>query len=213
MDETICNVCSKDFKTKTKLTRHQSCKYKCKILVKQNDIIIRNDVYNKEDIIKLFNEFDKKDITKDEVIELLQSYYKNKKDDNKQNDISQDKSEVDKEVQDADYICNDCKKIFAQRQGLYKHNKLKRCKVKHIININNGIQNNNVVVNNNTNITNITNNSNDIYNINIEPKFIINVNPLGLETYTHISIKDFKKIFKKVDTLMDNLCYTFYNNL
>lgn len=210
MDETICNVCNKDFKTKTKLSRHQACKYKCKILVKQNDIAICNDTYIKEDIIKLFNEFNKKDITKDEVIELLQTFYKNKKDDNTQkdnntqNDICQTiNSEV--QVKDLNYICDDCTKIFAQRQGLYKHKKLNRCKTKKIINIDNAI------VNNNCNITNITNNSNDTYNINFEPKFIINVNPLGLETYKHINIKDFKNIFKKVDTLMDNLCYHIFN--
>ena len=209
MEETICNICNKDFKNKTKLKRHQGCKYKCKVHTISNDNINREDAFKKEDIIKLFNEFEKKDITKDEVIELLQTFYNSTKNEETQNnqDINNEK--------ESQYICDDCKKPFAQRQGLYKHKKLNRCKVK-IVKIDNSIQNNSAVVNNTnsnntTNITNITNNSNDTYNINLHQKVIINVNPLGLETYEHISIKDFKKIFKKVDTLMDNLCYHIFN--
>ena len=127
-------------------------------------------------------------------------------------------------INNKSFKCIDCNEEFSQRQGLYKHNKLNRCRAKkqgfslddilkaapddaHIA-INKPEVSINEINNSNVNIDAsfkqyITNN----YNINF------NIQPFGLESLEHITLKDFKYIFADASKLMNKLCnYVFLQN-
>lgn len=204
LNETTCNVCHKDYKTKSNLKRHQKCKYKCKPKMDSNANQKNDSSKEEEEMINLVKKIMKNSKSK-ELLKLIEQFAKNNISniDNTgsnvdiANDIADDSDDEDS---DEKHKCNDCKQKFAHRQGLYKHKKLNRCKAKQN-NVTNNIQNTNNIV-----INNITNNV-----VNNDVVININVNSLGLENLDHISISDFKKIFRKMDTMMDNLCYHIFN--
>ena len=127
-------------------------------------------------------------------------------------------------INNKSFKCIDCNEEFSQRQGLYKHNKLNRCRAKkqgfslddilkaapddaHIA-IN--TPDVNIYDNENSNITvdaSIKNYITNNYNINF------NIQPFGLESLEHITLKDFKYIFADASKLMNKLCnYVFLQN-
>jgi hypothetical protein len=208
--ETICKFCKKDFITKTRLKRHQANKLKCNKNIEDNKIET-NSIDKSKNITKPINLESLRDQITDsnldiEEISLLIAYLEDYK-----NDILENTREYN-------ITCGNCGIQFTQKKSLYRHARLNRCKSKEssrtegialddILNHSRDRINTNINGNNNTtNTTNIDNSR----NINIT-NFFINVNPLGLESINHISIRDFKSIFTNIETIMDKLSYHIFN--
>jgi hypothetical protein len=123
-------------------------------------------------------------------------------------DIDNDLSDVEDSPQDKkpNETKNDIKNNVKSKKNeitfndLFKHNT-----------INNNTSNNNTssVVNNT--ITNNIDNSNNINNsTNFIANIAINVNAFGCESLEHISINDFKYIFKDINNIINKLCYHIF---
>ena len=215
--ETICKFCKKDFITKTRLKRHHKNKLKCN--------------KNNEDSKDETNSIDKsKNIIKSINLEPLRNQIKNSNLDIEEISLliaylEDYKNDILEKTQKDDFTCDNCGKQYLHRQSLYKHVKLNRCKAKDsrqsggislddILHLSsdtlNTNTNTNINGNNNTSNTNNITNIDNSRNINITNLFI-NVNPLGLESIDHISIRDFKNIFTNVETIMDKLSYHIFN--
>ena len=121
------------------------------------------------------------------------------------------------------HICINCNKIYSDRQSLYRHKKLNRCKKvnkniqsdTNLNDINNSrltfdnIINSNLTLNtDNSNTTN--NNSNNINSNNTNNSITININPFKCESLEHITIEDFKIIYKYINNIDKLLCYFIY---
>lgn len=214
MSDNICSTCYKKFISQSHLKRHNNSKNGCK----RPEVEIINSEHDYDNCESFMTAFRKiiKDVnlmTIDNIklaLALLE--------DECQSRIDQDL--IDKNI----YKCIDCNEVFAQRQGLYKHNKLNRCRAKKDgyslddilkaapddaqIVINKPEVRINEINNSNVNIDAsfkqyITNN----YNIHF------NIMPFGLESIEHITLKDFKYIFADASKLMNKLCnYVFLQN-
>jgi len=211
--ETICKFCKKDFITKTRLKRHQANKLKCNKNIEDNKIET-NSIDKSKNITKPINLESLRDQITDsnldiEEISLLIAYLEDYK-----NDILENTREYD-------ITCGNCGIQFTQKKSLYRHARLNRCKSKEssrtegialddILNHSRDRINTNINGNNNTTNTTNTTNIDNSRNINIT-NFFINVNPLGLESINHISIRDFKSIFTNIETIMDKLSYHIFN--
>jgi hypothetical protein len=117
---------------------------------------------------------------------------------------------------------------FAHKQSLHKHHKLNRCSMKlettsqepDIIVGNTPVLDNtagNILTNSNIQYSNIavdasiTNNITNHITNHITNNIVLSVNPFGLESIEHITLKDFKYIFSDTSTLMDKLCNLVFN--
>lgn len=220
MADNTCTICNKDFQSQSHLRRHQNGKRKCK---------------NKDDVIKTkpmkYLEFFRANIINDpEFTKEALLLYRATLDDKEQN-----MNEV--EIANSQIIkCNDCGLSFAHTQSLHRHVKLNRCSGKknkqdseedddfynasdiedpkinnEIININ--AATNPVIENNKIENSNVTvDASNHIDNSKvINNNITINVNPFGLESLEHITLKDFKYIFSDTESLMNKLCNLVFN--
>jgi len=215
MSDNICSNCYKKFISPSHLKRHNNSKNGCK----RPEVEIITSEYKYDDSESFMTAF--RNIIKDtnlmtiDNIKLALALLE----DECQSRLEQDL--IHKKI----YKCSECNEEFAQRQGLYKHNKLNRCRAKkqgfslddilqatpsvEHIEINN--PNLNIYDNENSNITvdaSIKNYVTNNYNINF------NIQPFGLESLEHITLKDFKYIFADSSKLMNKLCnYVFLQNL
>lgn len=100
------------------------------------------------------------------------------------------------------HICHICNNRFAHRESLFKHIKFNRCSKtiaqQPIIQVN---------TNNNNNYVKNVKNVQNIYNNNIT----ININPFRCESLDHISLEDFKYIYKTCNNIDYKLCFLTYN--
>jgi hypothetical protein len=242
-----CNSCKKDFKYESILKRHLAKKIPCKNIIinpithEDNNInILPFDNNTNND---LFNTLSNK-LSKTQIINILISLINsnsnnlidnniidnNINDNNIKNNMNNSIDTTDNIVnldnitdkQKTKYSCKNCNSLFYDRQGVYKHNKLNRCKGKKEIVLEEDIiipdskqnsgtsfndilginfkdsDNNNITnsINNTTNnnpiINNTTNNNNKITNNNIT----ININPFGCESLEHITTLQFISLFK-----------------
>jgi len=209
--ETTCENCGKDFITKARLKRHHLNKFKCNKIIKEDTTDKNTNDYSSRPINPEFiiNQIKYSNFDIEEV-SLIMAYLEDYK-----NDILE-KTQLDDVI-----TCDNCGKEFTQKKSLYRHQRLNRCKpsqvsqsrgfsLDDILNHTKDTTINNITGNNNTTNTNNTINVDNSRNINITNLFI-NVNPLGLESIDHISIRDFKNIFTNMETIMDKLCYHIFN--
>jgi hypothetical protein len=230
MSENICDKCQKDFKYYSLLQRHLSNKKPCTIKI---PIVSKTDTSNtvKKDIVspatgckdnidlntKVINMFEKLisnvSTNPQEKYNLVTKTFNkfietiNRSSNNMENNT----------VNDNKYCCEECNINFSCRQSLYKHKKFNRCKINSDNNVTqesasglnlNDIMNANIVVNttNNDNSNNVINNTNNTVNNNIT----ININPFKCESLDHISLEDFKNIYKTTNNIDNKLCYFIY---
>ena len=80
-----------------------------------------------------------------------------------------------------------------------------------LLNADNSTTNNTINNNNNTTNNNITNNTNNTNTNNTNNTNItINLNPFRCESLEHITLEDFKKIYKSINSIDILLCYYLY---
>lgn len=219
MPEHICDKCNRSFKYLSYLKRHQTNKKDCSQNIQTNNetiiddkqVDIDDEISNDDTISKLTElakNIDNPD-NKKKMIDIIEDIKnKMKKDKDKDNDKDK-KDEINKIDHNKDkhdksdkYKCPTCNHCFYDRQGLYKHKKLKRCKgiiVEQVVEQVNIIDNsvNNHIVNNIDNriINNIT----------------ININPFKCESLDHITLEDFKNIYNTISNIDSKLCYFIYH--
>jgi len=201
--DNTCDICHKGFQSKTHLTRHKNRKNPCKPQHNDDDI-------NPSEVFNAFKNMVVNTHFSSETIALIRAYLNDKEEEIKESNL----------VNKIDYKCGDCGKEFSHRQSRDRHIKLNICTMKleatteepeAIITNTTGniltdstIQYSNVAVD-----ASITNNiTNHITNIN---NITLAVNPFGLESIEHITLKDFKYIFSDTSTLMDKLCNLVFN--
>lgn len=224
MTDNICHKCGKKFKSQYHLTRHNNNKIQCSSPIIGTELLENictdnnesNKIsgYENDKIINLFKQIIKVKSVSKETLSLFSALIE---------DEMQLKIEEDL-VNKSMFKCIDCNQEFAHRQGLYKHNKLNRCRIKKdgfslqdildsqatglLVNNLNPEVNIHDIENSNVNVdasvkNNITNNFN----------YSFNVQPFGLESLEHITLKDFKYIFSDSSKLMNKLCeYVFLQN-
>ena len=230
-----CNTCKKDFKYESILKRHLAKKTPCSnsninhTIIKDNNInipILDNNTNN-----DLFNILSNK-LSKTQIINMLISLINTNSNSNN-NIINNDNNinDINNEKINNKYSCKNCNSFFYDRQGVYKHNKLGRCKGKQEIILEDNIipeckkkigttlnnilgininDSDNIKINNNNNndnsITNNITNNNPITNI-------ITINAFGCESLDHITTLQFKSLFKNFNHLhkilykLSNLVY------
>lgn len=203
ISETTCEDCNKDFITKTRLKRHKANKIKCN---KNNEHLVKPNIENDSkqvsfDFIRNHTKNSNLDI---EELSLIIAYLEDYK-----NDILEN-SQIE------DITCDNCGKEFTQRKSLYRHMRMNRCKSKDSVKTSGGISLDDILnYPSHIKINNIKGDNNNITNIDnsqhINNNYFINVNPLGLESIDHISIRDFKNIFNNIESIMDKLCYQIFN--
>jgi len=164
---------------------------------------------------------------------LVISECKKKNNDKNDNNINNvDIIDEEKKINLLKYICNNCNVNFSSRQGLHRHKKNGKCKGQNklpiigniseatnntsntsgisfndiinsdlLLNADNSTTNNTINNNNNTTNNNITNNNTNI---------TINLNPFRCESLEHITLEDFKKIYKSINSIDILLCYYLY---
>jgi hypothetical protein len=116
-------------------------------------------------------------------------------------------------------ICIKCNTHFSSRQGLHRHVKNNTCKKDNLVTslptsnatpgfTFNDINNSDLTINADTNNTNNTTNNitNNITNNNIT----INLNPFKCESLEHITLDNFKTIYKSINHIDKLLCYFIY---
>lgn len=197
-----CDICHKGFQSKTHLARHKTRKTPCTPPSITKDNINPLEIF---DAIK--HMIDRPDFSK-ETIALIRAYLNDKEETIKESNL----------INKLEYKCGDCSMEFAHRQSHDRHIKFSRCSIKLettsqepdiIVNNTAGnilndstIQYSNVVVD-----ASITNNITNHITNNIT----LGINPFGLESIEHITLKDFKYIFSDTSTLMDKLCNLVFN--
>lgn len=222
MTDYSCHKCGKKFKSQYHLTRHNNKKNQClspdiKTELLENIYTADNESisvsgYENDKIINLFKQIIKMKTVSKETLSLFSALIE----DEIQLKIEEDL--VNKTI----FKCADCNQEFAHRQGLYKHNKLNRCRIrKEGFSLDDILesQGSNILVNNlhpQVNINDIDNsNVNVDASINkiVNNNYNFNIQPFGLETIEHITLKDFKNIFSDSSKLMNKLCdYVFLQN-
>lgn len=238
MSEHICTRCKKNFKYLSYLQRHLECKKICSIVdvnitkeikdtkdVKNNIIDNIKKTDNEDDnainnIVKLHRELLSKSGTMSnenykltiDSINILLNKIDNVKKDNNINIDSNNNETISKN------ICNDCNIKFSSRQGLHRHKKTGKCKV--INNIKPDVVNDvkddskppsltfDSIINSSLLVDNSINNIvNNTHNTDIT----INLNAFGCESLEHISLDQFKKIYKSIHGIDSVLCHFIYN--
>jgi len=223
MSDYSCDVCLKKFNSPSHLERHKNNKTPCDKPNLCKDALMNyirdaNAKHDKQTILTLLDAIIESSImtTDKDVVQLYQARL-----DDKYQAILE--SEL---VQQKAFKCIDCNEEFAFRQGLYRHNKYNRCKAKKggyslddilqdtptediaIVNNGNPQVSINDVDNSNVNVDASINN-----NIITNHNYHFNIQPFGLESLEHITLKDFKLIFSDANRLMANLCnYVFLQN-
>ena len=216
-----CNRCKKQFKFLSYLLRHQHNKIQCEEIIETKDkpkdvIDINNMLY------KILEDLDNPLLATNikNMINNIIEFNNNKNNNNETNideDIEHDIENIDNNNSNKNK-CNKCNKKFSSRQGLSRHKLKQRCKAlsiktnsenpqtsnltfDNIINSNLSVSDNsdNSIVNNTTN-NNITNNN----------EYTINLNPFRCETLEHITLEDFKIIYKSVNNIDNKLSYFIY---
>ncbi len=215
MSDNICSTCYKKFISPSHLKRHNNSKNGCK----RPEVDIMASEYKYDDSESFMTAFRK--IIKDtnlmtiDNIKLALALLEDECNARLEQDL------LDKKI----YKCIDCNDEFAFRQGLHRHQKDNRCRAKKqgyglddimqsapsVEHIAINKPDVNIYDNENSNITvdaSIKNYVTNNYNINFS------IQPFGLESLGHITLKDFKYIFADSSKLMNKLCnYVFLQNL
>lgn len=224
MPDNCCNICLRKFKSPYHLKRHNNNKNQCSPpdldtalqLETDSNTSVDNSIDsnggNNQKIINLFKQIIKMKSINEDTLKLFNALIE---------DEIQAKYEINL-VNKAFYKCSDCNQEFAQRQGLYKHNKYNRCKAKKDgYSLDDIMQNAPIdtITANNTPTVNLNDIDNSNVHVDASQKIInnnnynFNIQPFGLESLEHITLKDFKHIFADSDKLMYNLCnYVFLQN-
>ena len=112
------------------------------------------------------------------------------------------------------HVCSKCTSNFSSRQGLHKHIKNNKCKTTPLSQVTTGNSAPNIVITdiNNSdlliNANNITNNNTT--NNNTTNNITININPFKCESLSHITLANFKTIYKSIYNIDALLCYFIY---
>jgi hypothetical protein len=215
----ICDICNKAFQSKAHLKRHKNRKNAC---VSPNDINEyddndENDDNNVVDACEIIKNLISRPNFSANAIQLMQAMLNDKLLELEEANLINKKA----------FKCGDCGITFAHRQSFFKHNKLDRCLMKKVsadiqeidnINIeqqpvnntnNSNILNDSTIDNSNVHVdASITNNTTN----NITNNITINIQPFGMESLAHISLKDFRYIFTDSSTLMEKLCKLVFHN-
>ena len=246
MSKHICEICNKEFKFNCLLIRHTQGKRKCtpKSNIQSINLSI---VHDKPIDIKTETEpIQKKD---DKLLNLYEQFFgilsvvvKNKKSNININELLKLKDNIFKDnidpiilnSEDKKYSCIKCNTVFCNRQNLYRHNKLNRCKGTQLIKNTEMISSDNVniintssidqdsLINNSSNkkITfnelinpEINNTVNNTINLTIQTNNNINFNipnAFGCESLDHITLNDFKIIFHNFNGILQKICSYVY---
>jgi hypothetical protein len=205
-NDNSCDICHKGFQSKTHLTRHKNRKNPCK---PQYDAI--DDLNPLEIFDAIKHIIDRPDFSA-ETMALIRAYLNDKEEAINESNL----------VNKIEYKCGDCGMEFAHRQSRDRHIKLNSCSMKlettsqepeliitntagNILTDSN-IQYSNVAVD-----ASITNNITNYITNHITNNITLGVNPFGLESIEHITLKDFKYIFSDTSTLIDKLCNLVFN--
>ena len=210
MTDYECINCTKIFKTKWDFDRHNARKTPC-----------NKDYLNKDHL----NDTDSMSINNDYICGICnkqfnyKSHYErhlnNKYGCNKKQVISNEIVKIDdtQMIVLDDFTCKTCNKVFAYKRSLDRHQKM-YCKKetdnelylmidqlqKELTDVKNNINISNSSLNNNSNI----NSNNTVNNINI--------NAYGKEDISHITNKDYKKIFDKCNSAIPMLIELIHFN-
>jgi len=221
MTDYSCKVCYKIFNSPSHLERHTNNKIPCSRPNLNKDILINyirdaSAEHDKKTILDLLDAIiENKIITADKnVVKLYQARLEDKY-----------QAIIESELFDKYFKCFDCNEEFSHKQSLVRHQKLNRCRAKKqgfslddimqaapsVEQIEINKPDVNIYDNVNSNITvdaSIKNYVTNNYNINFT------IQPFGLESLEHITLKDFKYIFADSSKLMNKLCnYVFLQNL
>ena len=217
INENTCDICHKGFQSKTHFARHKNRKTPC-----TPPSTIKDEI-NPLEIFDVFKNMVDKPNFSNEIIELMRAYLNDKVEANKESNL----------INNLEYKCGDCCMEFAHKQSLYKHHKLNRCSMtlettsqEPDIIVNNTLLTNtpvlgntpgNILTDSNIQYSNvsvdasITNNITNHITNHITNNIVLGVNPFGLESIEHITLKNFKYIFSDTSTLMDKLCNLVFN--
>jgi len=195
MSKHICDKCHKDLKYSSLLQRHQNKLKTCIPNTPTNNTDNEN-IDNNTLLLKFQDTLNKAKTLQDTsaIINEVTTYL-NKK--NTQTIIL---------TQTLQHTCITCNHTFYDKQTLRRHIKNNKCKGTILPQVTNNNTTNNNTTNNNTNNNNTNNTINNITNNNIT----INVNPFKCESLSHITLDNFKHIYKSIANIDALLCYYIY---
>jgi len=224
MSQNICNTCHKDLKYLSLLRRHQNKKKQCSlVIINSENNQHQNDNEHREynNLFTIFQDNIKHAITLQDKKQCFTDFitFFNKKN-NIQNTHVQNEN-----IQN---ICIKCNAHFSSRQGLHRHIKNNTCTKHNLVTslpTSNTSANNNTsansnptpsftfndIINSDLTINADNNTTNNITNNNITNNNItINVNPFKCESLEHITLANFKTIYKSINNIDNLLCYFIY---
>ena len=219
MSKNICNKCHKDLKYLSLLRRHQNQKKKCSLTIinlDNNQNQNNNEEIDYNNLITIFQDNIKHAITLEDKKQCFIDFITFS---NKKNNIQNNIQNTHVKTENIKNLCTNCNHKFYDRQTLHRHVKNNTCKKDNLVTslttsnatpgfTFNHINNSDLTINADTNNTNNTTNNitNNITNNNIT----INLNPFKCESLEHITLDNFKTIYKSINHIDKLLCYFIY---
>ena len=191
MSQHICDKCHKDLKYLSLLQRHQTKLKPCT----PDTYIYHDDTKNIEDnnlLTKFQDNINKAKTLQDtkEIINELTTYF------------NTNNTQTTGPTQTLQHMCSTCNHNFYDKQTLRRHVKNNKCKGITLPQVTNNINNTTNNTTNNITNNNITNNTNN--------NITININPFKCESLSHITLANFKTIYKSIYNIDALLCYFIY---